>query len=82
MDGTNIVIEVSDTGIGIPAKDQERIFNKYFRSAKVKGYKGTGLGLTICKALAEEHGGSIEVASSEGEGSCFRVRIPTESQLP
>jgi PAS domain S-box-containing protein len=82
MDGTNIVIEVSDTGIGIPAKDQERIFNKYFRSERVKGYKGTGLGLTICKALAEEHGGSIEVASSEGEGSCFRVRIPTESQLP
>jgi signal transduction histidine kinase len=80
ISGLEIVVEVSDTGIGIPAKDQERIFNKYFRSERVKGYKGTGLGLTICKALAEEHGGLIEVASSEGEGSRFTVRIPAERQ--
>lgn len=77
--GQEIIVEISDTGIGITAKDQERIFNKYFRSERVKGYKGTGLGLTICKALAEEHGGSISVASSEGKGSCFTVRIPAES---
>ncbi|GAM09707.1 alkaline phosphatase synthesis sensor protein PhoR [Geobacter sp. OR-1] len=76
VSATDIVVQVSDTGIGIPVKDQERIFNKYYRSEKVKGYKGTGLGLTICKALAEEHGGGIEVASSEGEGSCFTVKIP------
>lgn len=76
--GTEIVVEVADTGIGIPSKDQERVFKKYFRSDKVKGYKGTGLGLTICKALAEEHGGTIAVASSEGEGSCFTIRIPAD----
>jgi signal transduction histidine kinase len=74
--GSDIVIEVSDTGIGISAKDQERIFNKYFRSESVKGYKGTGLGLTICRALTEEHDGTIVVASSEGEGSRFTIRIP------
>ena len=77
---SEIVVEVSDTGIGIPVKDQERIFNKYFRSERVKGYKGTGLGLTICMALADEHGGCIEVASSEGEGSRFTLRIPAERQ--
>jgi signal transduction histidine kinase len=76
VSGGEIVVEISDTGIGIPVKDQERIFNKYFRSQGVKGYKGTGLGLTICKALVEEHGGRIEVASSEGEGSRFTVKLP------
>jgi signal transduction histidine kinase len=76
VSGEEIVVEVSDTGIGILVKDQERIFNKYFRSERVKGYKGTGLGLTICKALTEEHGGRIEVASSEGKGSRFTVKIP------
>ncbi len=73
-----VVITVSDTGIGIPAKDQDRIFNKYFRSDQVRGYKGTGLGLTICKALAEEHGGTVTVASSEGTGSRFTVRLPVQ----
>jgi len=74
-----VVITVSDTGIGIPARDQERIFNKYFRSDQVRGYKGTGLCLTICKALTEEHGGSVEAASSEGAGSRFTVRLPVQS---
>jgi signal transduction histidine kinase len=74
--GGEIVVTVADSGIGIPPLDQSRIFNKYFRSDRVRGYKGTGLGLTICRALTEGHGGVIEVASSEGEGSRFTVRLP------
>lgn len=77
--GKELVVTVADTGIGISAKDQAKIFSKYFRSDRAKGYKGTGLGLTIAKALVEAHGGSIQVASSEGSGSCFTVTLPVES---
>lgn len=76
--GGELVVTVTDTGIGISAKDQEKIFSKYFRSERARGYKGTGLGLTITKALIEAHGGTIRVASSEGAGSCFTVTIPVE----
>jgi signal transduction histidine kinase len=76
--GKELVVTVADTGIGISAKDQAKIFGKYFRSDRVKGYKGTGLGLTIAKALVEAHGGSIQVASSEDAGSCFTVTLPVQ----
>lgn len=78
LSGNSLVVNVADTGIGISAKDQAKIFSKYYRSDRVKGYKGTGLGLTIAKALVEAHGGTIQVASSEGAGSCFTVTIPVE----
>jgi signal transduction histidine kinase len=76
LHGNEVLVTIADTGIGISPKDQERIFTKYFRSHKAKGYKGTGLGLTISKAITEEHGGSIEVASREDGGSRFTVRLP------
>ncbi len=79
FEGVAVLITVSDSGIGISARDRERIFTKYFRSSQAKGYKGTGLGLTISKAIIEEHGGNIEVASSEGTGSHFTVRLPLDS---
>jgi len=81
MNETEVMISVSDSGIGISARDRERIFTKYFRSIQAKGYKGTGLGLTICKAIVEEHGGFIEVASSEGAGSRFTVRLPINPRI-
>ena len=71
-----ILVSVEDTGIGIPKEDLPRIFNKYFRSSSATGFKGTGLGLTISKAIVEAHGGTIEVESVEGEGSRFTVIIP------
>lgn len=71
---------VSDTGIGIPKEEQERIFNKFeqVKSAreKVKTAKGTGLGLSIVKALVEGHGGKIWVQSEEGKGSTFSFTLP------
>lgn len=71
-----LAVSVEDTGIGIPPKDLPRIFNKYFRAEKAAGFKGTGLGLTISRAIVEAHGGTIEVESVEGKGSRFTVRIP------
>ena len=69
-------VEVSDTGIGIPPDELPRIFNKYFRASAARGFKGTGLGLTISKAIVEAHGGSIAVESQAGQGSRFTVLLP------
>ncbi|KAF0219432.1 MAG: PAS/PAC sensor signal transduction histidine [Geobacteraceae bacterium] len=74
--GGSVVVMVQDTGIGIPANDHARVFNKYYRSAGAGGFKGTGLGLTISKAIVDAHGGAIEVESSEGVGSRFTVDLP------
>jgi signal transduction histidine kinase len=73
-----LLVEVSDSGIGIPAEELPRIFNKYFRSSVAQGFKGTGLGLTISKAIVEAHGGSINVESVVGKGSRFSVFLPLE----
>ena len=72
------VIEVEDTGIGIPEAEQERLFQRFFRSstATEQAIPGTGLGLVISKAIAEAHGGGIDVRSAAGKGTCFKVRIP------
>ncbi|HEY3183125.1 MAG TPA: ATP-binding protein [Gaiellaceae bacterium] len=74
------VLEVEDTGIGIPAAEQERLFQRFFRSstATAQAIPGTGLGLVITKAIAEAHGGGVSVASKPGEGTCFRVELPVD----
>ena len=71
-------VAVKDTGIGISGKDISRIFNKYFRSERAAGFKGTGLGLTISRSIVEAHGGIVEVESSEGHGSTFTVKLPVK----
>lgn len=76
-----LLVEVSDSGIGIPEDELPRIFNKYFRSSVAHGFKGTGLGLTISKAIVEAHGGSIDVESALGKGSRFSVRLPLRPQF-
>jgi signal transduction histidine kinase len=78
QDGS-LLVQVTDTGIGIPEEDLQRIFNKYFRASGAQGFKGTGLGLTISKAIVEAHGGSIDVESAEGQGSRFSVLLPLGS---
>jgi signal transduction histidine kinase len=74
------VLEVEDTGIGIPAAEQERLFQRFFRSstATAQAIPGTGLGLVITKAIAEAHGGVVSVTSKPGEGTCFRVELPAD----
>lgn len=71
--------EVSDTGIGIPDEERERLFERFFRSqtALERQIQGTGLGLYISKAIVEAHGGRIGVHSTEGEGTTFIVELPT-----
>jgi PAS domain S-box-containing protein len=76
--GNCILIRVSDEGIGIPADEQEKVFEKYYRSKTVKGVKGCGLGLAIVKAVAEEHGGQVELESEVGKGSRFKLFLPVE----
>jgi signal transduction histidine kinase len=77
-DGDNAVLKVTDSGIGIPAHEQERLFQRFFRteSARAREIPGTGLGLAICRAIAEAHDGTIEVDSVEGHGTTFRVLLP------
>jgi signal transduction histidine kinase len=82
VDGAHAVVEVEDDGIGIPVADQERLFQRFFRSstATEQAIPGTGLGLVISRAIAEAHGGTIEVRSEEGAGACFRVELPRDPE--
>lgn len=68
---------VEDTGHGIPRQIQEKIFNPFFTT---KGTKGTGLGLPLVRAVAERHGGLLEVASRVGTGSCFKLVLPAAQE--
>jgi two-component system, OmpR family, phosphate regulon sensor histidine kinase PhoR len=78
VDGDLAVVEIEDTGIGIPHGEQERLFERFFRSstATEQAIPGTGLGLVISKAIAEGHDGRITVSSEPGSGTCFRVELP------
>lgn len=72
------VLSVQDTGIGIPADELHNVFQRFFRSSVVQeqAIQGTGLGLAIVKSIVESHGGSIDVASSEGQGTTFTIGLP------
>jgi two-component system phosphate regulon sensor histidine kinase PhoR len=72
---------VSDTGIGIPTSDQERIFERFYRvdAARSREAGGTGLGLSIAKHIVEAHGGRLWVESTMGEGSKFSFSMPVAS---
>jgi two-component system, OmpR family, sensor histidine kinase SenX3 len=78
FEGSEIVIRVSDTGIGIPEGKLPRIFERFYRvdKARSKETGGTGLGLSIVKHVAENHGGRVTVESALGEGSTFTVYLP------
>lgn len=73
-------IQVKDFGFGLPPEEQERIFEKFYRAPQPQGeaVAGTGLGLTIVKHVAEEHGGTVEVRSEPGKGSTFSIVLPME----
>ena len=82
VDGSDAVVEVEDDGIGIPVAEQDRLFQRFFRSsiATEQAIPGTGLGLVISRAIAEAHGGTIDVRSEAGAGACFRVELPLEPE--
>ena len=78
-DGHWVELRVRDHGIGIPAQDLERIFERFYRVDRARGRDtgGTGLGLAIVRHVAGNHGGEVLVDSREGEGSTFTLRLPT-----
>jgi len=70
------VITVRDTGMGIPAEEIPRIWERLYRGDKSRSERGLGLGLSLVKAIVQAHGGRVEVESEPGKGSIFRVRLP------
>jgi signal transduction histidine kinase len=74
--GAGVEIWVADSGCGISAEDQERIFDRFARAGVSRGMEGSGLGLPIVKAIAEAHSGSLRVTSRVNEGSRFVLSLP------
>jgi len=71
------IVEICDQGIGIPADELARIFEPFYRGRNAQGYRpGSGLGLAGASRTVEQHGGSIQVQSEEGQGACFTLRLP------
>ena len=75
-DGTNVVIEVADTGSGVPEEELPHIFEELYRGQEARGVEGSGLGLALVKAVIERHGGQATVRSRPGKGSVFTLRLP------
>ena len=80
--GCMAVLSVTDPGVGIPADDLERIFERFQRAANVRSIAGTGIGLSGVRSIVELHGGAITVESVEGQGSTFTVRLPLSPDIP
>jgi two-component system sensor histidine kinase SenX3 len=80
LDGDEVVVQVTDRGLGIPARDLPRIFERFYRVDHGRGRAtgGTGLGLAIVRHVAANHRGSVHVESREGEGSTFTLRLPLQ----
>ncbi len=78
--GAEVVVEVADRGIGLPAGEEERIFEQFHRGANAVSTAGTGLGLSLVKSVVEAHGGRVEAANRPGGGSVFRLYFPALSE--
>jgi two-component system phosphate regulon sensor histidine kinase PhoR len=80
-DDVHVVLSVTDTGIGIPAEEQDLVFARFFRSSlsKADEIQGAGLGLSLVQTVVEWHGGNVEVQSIEDEGTTITVRLPKAS---
>jgi two-component system OmpR family sensor kinase len=78
VDGTHATLEVADHGPGLHPDDVARVFERFYRSdpSRTRESGGAGLGLSIVKAIAEAHGGSVEVVTAPGQGATFKVALP------
>ena len=78
IDGGHVCVSVLDRGTGVPAGDERKIFEAFYRAhdSLSSGIQGSGLGLTLAQRLAHEHGGEITVQAREGGGSNFTLRLP------
>ena len=75
----NVRIEICDRGVGIPAEDLERIFDKFYRVQRLDNVSGTGLGLAICRGIVEAHGGNVRADNRPGGGTIITVILPREN---
>ncbi len=84
VDDVAVEVMVADQGVGIPTRDLDRIFERFYRvdKARSRDTGGTGLGLSIVRRVATNHGGEVLVSSQEGEGSTFVLRLPASLVLP
>ena len=78
--GPMVLVEVRDTGVGIPTRDMPRIFERFYKADRSRGRGGTGLGLSIARHLVQSHGGEIWVTSQEGSGSSFFFTLPVADE--
>jgi signal transduction histidine kinase len=75
----NTIIQVIDSGIGIPKGEIKKLFSSFFRASNTGNVEGTGLGLVVAKYFTELHGGTIKVQSRPGEGTIFTIVIPNHT---
>jgi two-component system, OmpR family, sensor kinase len=75
-EGGSLAVAIEDSGIGVPEKDQLRLFERYFRGSNTSGIAGTGVGLYLVSRIVELHGGTVNVRTREGAGSTFTVHLP------
>jgi signal transduction histidine kinase len=76
--GTDVLVSVSDTGVGLPPEDVERIFDAFFTTKP----QGSGMGLRVCRAIVEAHGGRLWASANAGRGATFRFTLPREAAPP
>ncbi len=77
-DGESAEIAVKDHGIGIPAKEIGKLFDRYFRASNALKVSGNGVGLHLARTIVERHGGTLTAESAMGAGSIFTVRLPLD----
>jgi two-component system OmpR family sensor kinase len=75
-DGTNVVIEVADTGPGIPEDELPYVWEELYRGKEARGVEGSGLGLPLARAIVERHGGQVSLRSRSGQGTVVAFRLP------
>jgi signal transduction histidine kinase len=81
-EGVQLAVVIEDHGLGIPEKDQQHVFERYYRGSNTSGIVGSGVGLYLVRTIVDLHGGTVSLGSEEGEGSRFTVRLPIRCRLP
>jgi two-component system sensor histidine kinase KdpD len=81
QEGDGVVVDVADRGPGLAPGDEQRVFEKFYRSPRAPA-RGSGLGLSICRGIVEAHGGVIEAANRPGGGAVFRFTLPVKDGAP
>jgi len=81
-EGEFVVVDVADRGPGLDTDESERLFERFVRGASNRDRRGSGLGLSICRAILEVHGGRIEARNRPGGGAAFRMRFPLDGGMP